>query len=493
VTFKKKLFLAFSVMVVPLVIIGAQAWWNVQQETVALRTLEESLSRARIFAEAESVIYRKLRKIRDYVTGWDTEAKDEFERLDSVAHTRLEEWKQATMDPEDRRLAGVLEQIDGEIGTLARRAFALYEDRQQDRAFALVRELNGRLLPPLDATIKAIYISSRTHNIQRALRNLQATERSTTMALIVIVLSSVVFGVLFSLLIARNLAKPVGKLTTMMELVGRGEFDRARAVEVRSRDELGDLARTFAAMAERLQHAQQELVQQEKLASIGQMSAAVAHGLRNPLASIRAAAQLSLHQLPTPSPQREHLRAVIAEVDRLEKRISHLLDFTKPVPFAPAAESVRDLLERTVSVFSERLARQGVDLRLEADTALPATWIDTQQIEQALIEVVSNALEAMPKGGTLAITAAPSPGPAGDRLVTVSIRDTGEGIPERALGHVAEPFFTTKADGTGLGLAIAKRFVEQNRGSLTVTSRENEGALVTIALPTRAGDLAVEA
>ncbi len=483
-TFKKKLLLAFCVMIIPLAIIGAQTLWNLRQETVALRTLEESLARARVFADVESLVYRKLRKVRDYLAEWDRQANEEFERLDTDLHPRLDEWKKATVDPEDLRLAGVLEGLDGEMDSVARQAFALHQDNRREEASRLIREeLNGRLLPALDGTIKAIYTSSRTHNIQRAFRNLEATERSTTTVLIVIVGSSVVFGVLFSLLIARNLARPVGELKKMMELVGRGAFDHARAVQIRSRDELGGLAREFVEMAERLERAQQDIVQSEKLASIGQMSAAVAHGLRNPLASIRAATQLSLHQLPARSPQREHLQAVIGEVDRLEKRISHLLDFTKPVPYSPASERIGDLVERVLSVFPEKIVRQRLEVAVDADPALPEAWIDAFQIEQALLEVVSNAIESMPKGGKLSVAAHARGGGAGGAGIEIAVTDTGEGIPEIALAHVAEPFFTTKADGTGLGLAIAKRFVEQNRGALTVGSAEHEGTLVTISLP----------
>lgn len=491
-TFRKKLLLAFSIMVLPLALIGAQALWNLRQETVALTTLEESLARARAFADVESVVYRKLRKIRDYLSGWDRGARDDFERLDLVLHPKLDEWKRSSVDPEDRRLAGVLEMLDDDIDRVARQAFALSEDKQQEQASRLIKEeLNGRLLPAIDGTIKAIYTTSRTHNIQRAFRNLQATERSTTMVLIVIIFGSVVFGVLFSVLITRNLARPVGKLTTMMDLVGRGEFDQARAIQIRSRDELGGLAREFVLMAERLKRAQEGIIQSEKLASLGQMSAAVAHGLRNPLASIRAATQLCLHQLPPKSPQREHLQAVIAEVDRLEKRIAHLLDFTKPVPFSPVAEKVGDLVERVLAVFREKLARQGVEVAVDVAPGLPDAWVDSFQIEQVFLEIISNALESMPKGGRLSIAAGATDTPAGPRI-EIAVRDTGEGIPAEALGHVGEPFFTTKADGTGLGLAIAKRFVEQNDGSLTVSSREREGTQVTIVLPIAAKDVAAE-
>ncbi|MBI3988354.1 MAG: ATP-binding protein, partial [candidate division NC10 bacterium] len=275
------------------------------------------------------------------------------------------------------------------------------------------------------------------------------------------------------------------------------------AIEVRSRDEIGKLARSFTRMTEKLKKTQEELVHlnadlqqkirtlketqaqlihSEKLASLGQMSAAVAHGLRNPLASIRAATQLSLHRLPRKSPLGEHLRAVIGEVDRLEKRISQLLDFTKPVPFYPLLERVDRLVESVLTVFTEKMAQQQIRLKTDFRPDLPRVWIDPSQIEQALLEVISNALEAMPKGGTLNLLVGMECAD-GKEFVAIEVADDGEGIPEEALPHVFEPFFTTKADGTGLGLAIAKRFVEQHKGTMTIESKPGEGTSVRITLP----------
>jgi signal transduction histidine kinase len=513
-TFKKKLLLAFSIMIVPLAIIGAQAFWNLRAETSALRTLEVSLSRARIFADVETGIYRKLRKVRDYLSGQDREAREEFGRLDRLFHAKLDEWTKATADPEDRRLAAELERLDGEIGRLASRAFDLYESGQQEQAFQLIQqEVNGHWLPALDATIKAIYGGARTRNIQRAFKEVEATQRSTTMVLILIVLSSAMLGVLFSVLIARNLATPIERLKMMMDRVGEGDFAHAREFEIRSRDEIGSLAGTFVRMAERLQRAQDamahlnadlqhkietlketqaQLIQSEKLASIGKMSAAVAHGLRNPLASVRAATQLSLHLLPRASPVREHLTAVIAEVDRLDERIDHLLDFTKPAPWDPVAQNVGELLERVLSVFRDQLARQDIRLDLDVKDGLPEAWVDPSQVEQALLEVIANAVEAMPTGGSLAVAARIDREVAGGAAVVLSVEDTGEGIQADALPRLGEPFFTTKADGTGLGLAIAKRFVEQNKGRLVVERRDPRGTTVTVALPAREPSVPVE-
>lgn len=497
-TFKKKLLVAFCVMTVPLAVIGAQALWSVRQERAALRRLELSLARARTFAEVESFTYRKVRKIRDYLSGQDPTAKAEFERLDALSRSKLVEWRAATDDPADVGLVRSFEELDGQLVLVAARLFSLYEDGNREQALRLVQDdLNGRLLPALDGTITAIYTSSRTRNVQRAFGEVEATARSTTLVLVVIVAASAIFIGLFSIVIARNLARPIERLKTIMDRVGEGEFDRARALDVSGKDEIGDLARAFVRMADRLGRAQEDLrhkidtlketqsqlVQSEKLASLGQMAAAVAHGLRNPLASIRAATQLSLHRLPPTSSVREHMVAVIDEVDRLEKRIVHLLDFTKPVAFSPSPTSVRDLLEGVVGVFDDKISKQGVRLGLDVEASLPEAWVDASQVEQAIIEIMANALEAMPSGGSLSVATRTRTREPDLRVVEIAIEDTGDGIPACDLPRVTEPFFTTKADGTGLGLAIAKRFVEQNKGEFVISSVGEKGTLVTITLP----------
>jgi signal transduction histidine kinase len=498
VPFKKKLVVVFCAMTVPLAVIGAQALWGVREQLTTLRRLQLGLSRARVFAEVESLTYRKVRKIRDYLSGQDATARAQFEWLDAQSKSKLAVWKAAIDEPSDLQHARRFEELDGELGRLARHLFSLFEDGRREEALQLAqRELNDRLLPSLDATITGIYASSRTRNVERAFSEAEASARSTTRVLIAIVALSALLSGIFSFVIARNLARPIEQLRSVMERVGEGDFERAQALDVSGKDEIGDLARAFVQMAERLRLAQEalrqkidtlretqsQLVQSEKLASLGQMAAAVAHGLRNPLASIRAATQLSLHRLPAESPLRESLSAVIGEVDRLEKRIVHLLDFTKPVAFAPSATSLRELLEGVVGVFDEKLAKQGVRLQVELAPALPDAWVDASQVEQAVIEVVANALDAMPGGGSLAV-AARSRTPAGDKgVVELTIEDTGDGIAACDLPRVGEPFFTTKAEGTGLGVAIARRFVEQNQGEFVIASVGEKGTLVTISLP----------
>jgi signal transduction histidine kinase len=317
--------------------------------------------------------------------------------------------------------------------------------------------------------------------------------------LLLIVVLTLAGGLLGSWLISRSLARPVSELTAAMAVVGSGRLDHP--ITTSSRDEIGDLARAFAGMTDKLRQSradmvrlnneleakisqlertQAQLVQSEKLASIGEMAAAVAHGLRNPLASLRAAAQV-VRRHPASPASGEHLDAIIEEVDRLDRRISHLLSFSRPAPFHPMTESVPRLVEGLLPAFAELLRERGVELQLELPSALPEVRVDPMQLEQALVEIVSNALDAMPEGGRLRISAASNGKNTGGE-VAIDIGDTGPGIPENILSSVCEPFFTTRADGTGLGLAIAKRYVEQNGGHLEIVSRPG-ATTVRIKLP----------
>ena len=216
------------------------------------------------------------------------------------------------------------------------------------------------------------------------------------------------------------------------------------------------------------------------------MAAAVAHGIRNPLASLRAAAQLALRQASLPAP-REHLGVIIGEVDRLDRRVSHLLNFSRPAPVHQLRESVARLIDDLTPPFTELLKERRIALVVDDTSGLPDVRIDPMQVEQALVEIVSNALDAMPGGGTIRITAATGTG-ADAAGIVVQIADTGVGIPEHVMPSVFDPFFTTRPEGTGLGLAVAKRFIEQNGGRLEIASTPGVGTTIRLWLPAALDD-----
>jgi signal transduction histidine kinase len=468
VTFQRKLLLGFSLMVLPALLVGAEAIRSNVLERRALQALGQSMARTRTYAELETAMFDQSDIIWRYLTGMDPTAQKEFRLAGQVVDYWQQRWA-AELRPEEMGLADGVRGIQQQIQTVAESVFHLFDSGQRQTAFTTAqRELKGRLLPALTQMNREIYRRARESSVRGAYSRLEEILASQERVLLMIVVLSLAGGLLGSWLISRSLARPINELTGAMAVVGAGQLDHP--ITPRSRDEIGALAGAFGRMTDNLRQSRAALVQSEKLASIGEMAAAVAHGLRNPLASLRAAAQM-VRQHPEAPSSREHLDAIIEEVDRLDRRISHLLSFSRPAPFHPLQENVSRLVEGLLPAFSQLLRERGIELQLDLPGTLPEVRVDPMQLEQALVEIVSNALDAMPSGGRLRIAASvDSPG-AGSGNVTVEVADTGPGIPDHVLPSVCEPFFTTRQEGTGLGLAIAKRYVEQNGGRLEITSR----------------------
>jgi signal transduction histidine kinase len=479
VTFQRKLLLGFSLMVLPALLVGAEAIRSNVLERRALQALGQSMARTRTYAELETAMFDQSDIIWRYLTGMDPTAKKEFRLAGQVVDYWQQRWA-AELRPEEMGLADGVRGIQQQIQTVAESVFRLFDSGQRQAAFTMAqRELKGRLLPALTQMNREIYRRARESSVRGAYSRLEEILASQERVLLMIVVLSLAGGLLGSWLISRSLARPINELTGAMAVVGAGQLDHP--ITPRSRDEIGALAGAFGRMTDNLRQSRAALVQSEKLASIGEMAAAVAHGLRNPLASLRAAAQM-VRQHPEAPSSREHLDAIIEEVDRLDRRISHLLSFSRPAPFHPLQENVSRLVEGLLPAFSQLLRERGVELQLDLPDTLPEVRVDPMQLEQALVEIVSNALDAMPSGGRLRIAASVDGPGAAAGYVTIEIADTGPGIPDHVLPSVCEPFFTTRQEGTGLGLAIAKRYVEQNGGRLEITSRPGATS-VRVRLP----------
>jgi two-component system, NtrC family, sensor kinase len=479
VTFQRKLLFGFSLMVLPALLVGAEAIRSNALERRALTALGESMARTRTYAELETAMFDQTELVWRYLSGLDATARHEFELTGEVVNYWQDRWRDE-LHPEEMGLADGVAAIQRQIVAVSDSVFRLVDAGRREEGYRLAqRELKGRLQPALTRMNREIYRRARESSVKGAYSRLEEILAVEGRSLVAIIALALVAGLVASWAISRSLARPVAQLTRAMAVVGAGDLDHP--IHATSRDEIGDLARALERMTAQLRESREQLVQAEKLASIGEMSAAVAHGLRNPLASLRAAAQLVRRHPGAPS-STEHLDAIIDEVDRLDRRISHLLSFSRPAPFHPVSESLPRLIEELLPAVAQPLREQRVELEMAVPAALPQVRVDPMQLEQAILEIVSNALDAMPSGGKLRIGAFAGDGVApGD--VVVEVTDTGGGIPEAVLASVCEPFFTTRQEGTGLGLAIAKRYVEQNGGRLEILSRPGEGTTVRVRLP----------
>ena len=231
-----------------------------------------------------------------------------------------------------------------------------------------------------------------------------------------------------------------------------------------------------------LRATQQALVTAERFAAVGEVTAAVAHGLGNPLASIRATAQLTLLDAPE-GPVQAGLRQIVADTDRLRDRMRALLDFGHPVEHRLLPTALAAAVRPVVEQIAPRSQAQSVQVEVRVPEDLPKVRLDPARFEEALLCLVGNALDAMPRGGTLTLTAQPVARAGAPPAVELHVEDSGPGIPPALRARVLEPFFTTKAGGTGLGLGVAQKLLEASGARLRLDDPPGGGTRITITLP----------
>ncbi len=280
---------------------------------------------------------------------------------------------------------------------------------------------------------------------------------------------------------AERIADPVNRLMRATRRIARGDLD-ARVLATSS-DELRRLVDAFNQMADDLQRQRGELERTNRLAAWADMARQVAHDIKNPLTPIQLNAEhlrrVHLDQgRPLGGLVDECVANILGQVRLLRQISSEFSSFaTSPEP-RPVETSLAELVDEVVEPYRAGLAGR-VEVESHVPTSLPVLRIDRMLIGRALTNVIENALHAMPNGGTLTVDAALAP----DQMVQLRVSDTGIGMDAEAIAKIFEPYFSTKAIGTGLGLTIAKRNVEANRGTISVSSEKGRGTSVTMTLP----------
>jgi len=234
----------------------------------------------------------------------------------------------------------------------------------------------------------------------------------------------------------------------------------------------------------RLDTAQAQLLQSAKLAAVGELAASVAHEINNPLYAARNSLYLVEQDLPPGAPQHQFLEIAQGELGRIARIITRMRDFYRPARAELEPTTINDMLMATIELIQTHLRHGLVSVTTDLADDLPQVIAHTDQIRQVFLNLMLNACDAMPNGGTLRITSHARPAnadqPAG---IVVQIADTGVGIAPEHRKHLFEPFYTTKAQGTGLGLAISAHIITQHGGQIEVASEVGVGTTFTVRLP----------
>jgi len=219
------------------------------------------------------------------------------------------------------------------------------------------------------------------------------------------------------------------------------------------------------------------LLEIEKMASLGKLSATVAHEIRNPLTAIKIRTQALKGEVQERSQWREDLEVIEEEILRLEKIVSDFVILAKPSKLNLNRESINGVIESAIEVLKPKIETQGIELRkyLGEDIGIN---LDREKIKQALLNLFMNSLEAMPEGGNLEVSTS-----LNRDYLEIKIKDSGRGLSKKGRRRLFEPFFTTKKDGLGLGLSVVKNIVEMHKGKIKIDSQENKGTVFNIILP----------
>lgn len=291
-----------------------------------------------------------------------------------------------------------------------------------------------------------------------------------------------------SFMLLRFVKRPLDNLVGTMLKVEKGDF--AVRIDYEGKDEIGHLIESFNSMVDRLELTQKELEQlhfqqlerADRLASIGEMAAGIAHEIKNPLAGISAAVTIIKDDMSADDPRGAILGEVVDQVKRLDKTVNDLLFFGKPSLPELTWVDINTILTTTLKFASQHRGGANIERQIQFKPDLPPVYADGKQMQQVFLNIFLNAYQAMPTGGVLGI-ASSLVVRDGIHYVRVDVSDTGTGIPAQIVEKIFTPFYTTKAQGTGLGLPICSKLVKLHNGDIRVSRSDMSGTVFTIELP----------
>ncbi|HVP91289.1 MAG TPA: ATP-binding protein [Terriglobales bacterium] len=351
--------------------------------------------------------------------------------------------------------------------------------------------LEGRPVRVLEVEIPIFLPESETKwasvKLGRSLEPMYAVRRNTSLVIILVGLGGILLSVVGASFLANRITRPLRKLVDGTVRISRGDF--GRAIDIAPGDEVGDLARSFNEMSgrllearERMAEANRRLIQAEKLASIGRLAATIAHEIRNPLTSVKLNIQRVAEEGRADAAEQEHIALSLEGIGQIERFIKELLNYTRVAELALDRFPVEQVLEESLKLLREPLARKGIRVEKDYAPGLPPVLVDGDKMRQVFLNVLRNAEEALGAGGRIRL-AADIVGDGGLRRVRVRISDDGPGIPEKDRDSIFEPFYTTKPGGFGLGLANARKIVEQHGGSIRLGPGDGPGTSFVILIP----------
>ncbi|HEX4131030.1 MAG TPA: ATP-binding protein [Pirellulales bacterium] len=368
-----------------------------------------------------------------------------------------------------------------------------------ERLVALVESPSADAALPVAVTPAAAELSDACRTFVRlehaltieAMQERVALDQQISAIRLVVIVVGPALGIALGYLAARGLHRHLTRISVTLsdargeldQEIGRVEIDPVGAAGdlPRLQEQVRQVAERIRLAIERLQRSRQETVRAARLAAVGELAAGVAHEIRNPLTAVKLLIQSWAEHDPAQALDERQMRVVLDEIQRIEVTIERLLDFARPPTLERCRHDLRQPVRGAMELVAGRARRGGVTIDDRLGAAPCSVDADAGQLRQVVVNLLLNAIEAIPDGGTIEVGSELVVGPPAQCVVTIA--DSGPGIADKVRARLFEPFVTNKERGTGLGLAISRRIVQEHGGELSARNRPGGGAEFRIALP----------
>jgi signal transduction histidine kinase len=472
-----------AISIVPLLVGVGTAWSVHRSQESASKALATNVASMRA-AEELAIGIRDIRfQLDRYLLTGDRRNLDEVPALRRETDPWLAAARQAAVTPREKEL---IDRATRGYDDFFREFDHITRQPEPGRFADRIRELIVRPLSQDILVPAQDYLDFNELEIERSNEDNRRTADQMVRGLLLLGVCGPLSGLLAGYGLARAVSRSIVRLSVpvrdaagkLNEIVGpitvsaRLSLEELEGVLHRIADEVG-------AVVERLQQSQREVVHAERLAAIGRLAAGIAHELRNPLTSMKLLVQAAADTAPEPLLQGRDLTVLEDEITRLEGMIQAFLDFARPPRLEKRAVALGPVLGQAVGLVSGRAERQGARVECATPPQPVVIEADPGQVRQVLLNLLLNALDAVPSGGTVRAELQTRP----DQSAIIRVADTGPGLPAELRDQIFEPFVSTKETGVGLGLSICKRIVEAHGGTIAAADRPGGGAVFTVRLP----------
>ena len=454
-------------------------WYTYAMERLFASIIEKNLAAFQAAEALETALVNQKGFVSYYFIDGDPDWLKKLGEYRQIFKARLEE---AGFLAESERERRSIKEIDAEYHKYISkkdRVIELYQAEDRKGGAELHREARHHFFRVLE-----LCEDYKKFHEQRIL-TAEAESHSQAIKLRIMAGVAMIIGFLLALLLAfvlgNQILRPVRRIIAE---AGREEEAKKPENEVKALDRrVRGLIEDVDQKQSELAKSRESLLQAEKLALVGKLAAGMAHSIRNPFTSVKMRLFSLSRSLELSDTQKEDFDVISEEIRHIDTIVQNFLEFSRPPKLKMQPISLSIVVDQAIQLLEHRLKSYDVSVKVERQGLLPEIEGDPEQLKEVIVNLIVNACEAMPKGGSIVIQENEAPKRSHQKEAVIRINDTGPGIPESVQEKVIQPFFTTKEDGTGLGLSIAARTIEEHHGRIDIESREGQGTTFIITLP----------